>query len=223
MDNSLFEQKSLSTKNLKTLAQIVEFKNKDIDTHETKNTQNRTLNNGNEKTLDNFMDFIFVKHPSQCLGYEEKDFKQSDKIIKCDASTFFDCVVLFYRKKINHDGQTIGKFTTQEINQILNTFCSRCDDWIALYNFVKYNWNGLADEKEDQRLDEICLDIIHKANSQNYEIQEIAISEFLKSLMHPIEILHKRIKENLIWAGAFDELPIIINGIKKQTTLDEVL
>ena len=205
IDNSLFEQKSLSTKNLKTLAQIVELKNKDIDTHETKHTQNQNLNNGNGKTLNDFMDFIFVKHPSQCLGFDQSAFKPSDKIIKCDASTFFDCVVLFYRKKINHDGQTIGKFTTQEINQILNTFCSRCDDWIALCNFVKYNWDGFADEKEDQRLDEICLDIIHKANSQNYEIQEIAISEFLKSLMHPIEILHKRIKENQL-NGAYKDI-----------------
>lgn len=39
----------------------------------------------------------------------------------------------------------------------------------------------------------------------------------------PARQVNKRIKENLIWAGAFDELPIIIDKTNEQTTLDEVL
>lgn len=39
----------------------------------------------------------------------------------------------------------------------------------------------------------------------------------------PARQVNKRIKENLIWAGAFDELPIITDKTNEQTTLDEVL
>ena len=39
----------------------------------------------------------------------------------------------------------------------------------------------------------------------------------------PARQVNKRIKENLIWAGAFDELPIITDKTNEQITLDEVL